>query len=204
MEDIIIFPYSGTAIEALDCLNGNQRCVGFISDDENLIGKSFFGIEVYSREILIKLTKAKVLAVNGSPTSYLKRKEIIDSLKIEKKRFCNLIHPKASVSKNATIGYNVLIMAGVVITANAIIGNHICILPNTVIHHDSVINNYTLIAANNTICGNVLIGENCYIGAASSIKNGITVGTKTIVGIGSNIVKSVGENAIIKGNPAKI
>jgi len=203
MEEILIFPFSGTAIEALDCFSEHQNCIGFISDDVNLIGKIFYGVKVYNRTAFTKFPQAKVLAVNGSPTSFLRRKEIIDSLKIDSTRFVRIVHPKAFVSLNATIGLNVLIMAGVVITANAVIGNHICILPNTVVHHDSIINDYTLIAANSTICGNVMIGENCYIGAASSIKNGLNLGKNSLLGIGSNLVRSVGENAIIKGNPAK-
>jgi sugar O-acyltransferase (sialic acid O-acetyltransferase NeuD family) len=203
MEEIIIFPYSGTAIEALDCLNDNQKCIGFVSDDDNVIGKSFFGIEVYSRTIFDKHPNARVLAVNGSPTSYLKRKEIIDSLKIEKERFCSIIHPKANVSKNATIGYNVLIMGGVVITANANIGNNICILPNSVVHHGSSIGDYTLIAANATICGDVVVEENCYIGAASSIKNGLSIGQNTLVGIGANVVNTIESGKKVVGNPAK-
>ncbi len=203
MEEIIIFPYSGTAIEALDCLQDNQKCIGFVSDDEQIIGKSFFGVEVYDRTIFNKLPNAKILAVHGSPSSYLKRKEIIDALKLDKERFCTVIHPKASVSKNASIGYNVLIMGGVVITANASIGNHICILPNSVIHHDSLIGNYTLVAANVTICGNVSVSENCYIGAASSIKNGLNIGQNTLIGIGSNVINDIGAGKIVKGNPGK-
>ncbi len=202
-EEILIFPYSGTAIEALDCLSENQKCIGFISDDVNFIGKTYFGITVYDRAALNIFSEAKVLAVNGSPTSFLKRKEVIDGLKIDNDRFISIVHPKASISFNASIGLNVLIMSGVVVTANATVGNHICILPNTVIHHDSIINDYTLIAANATICGNVVIGENCYVGAASSIRNGVSVGAKTLIGISSNIIKSVEENVIVIGNPAK-
>lgn len=201
-EEILIFPYSGTAIEALDCLSEHQICVGFISDDISFIGNFFFGVNVYDRSAFNNFPEAKVLAVNGSPTSFLKRKEIIDSLKLDNKRFTNVVHPKASVSTNASIGLNVLIMAGVVITANAKIGDHICILPNTVVHHDSFISDYTLIAANATICGNVFIGENCYIGAASSIKNGVTIGQNNLIGIGTNVIKDFNDiNKIIKGNP---
>lgn len=202
-EEILIFPYSGTAIEALDCLNEQQRCIGFVSDDINFIGKTFYGVEVYDRTAFVKFSNAKVLAVNGSPTSFLKRKEIIDGLKIDDNRFISIVHPRASISVNASIGFNVLIMAGVVITANAVIGNHICILPNTVIHHDSIINEYTLIAANATICGNVIIGENCYVGAASSIKNGVIIGKKTLIGIGTNVIGNITDSKVVKGNPAK-
>src|SRR5688572_16125947 len=123
MEDLLIFPYSGTAIEALDCLDDNWNCRGFISDDEAVIGKDYFGIKVYGREAFETFSDAKVLAVHGSPTSFLKREAILNSLGLTNKNFGKVIHPKACISPLAKLGDNVLIMAGVVITANAIIGD---------------------------------------------------------------------------------
>jgi sugar O-acyltransferase (sialic acid O-acetyltransferase NeuD family) len=200
---LLIFPYSGTGIEALDCLGEEHECIGFISDDENIIGKSFFGVKVFGREKIYAEIDAFVLAVIGSPTSFLKRKMIIDGLNLENERFASVIHPKAIISKNANIGFNTLIMGGVVVTSNAKINNHICILPNSVIHHDSIIGDYTLIGANVTVAGNVTIGENCYLGAASSIINGATVGEKTLIGIGSNVIKNIEKSSRVVGNPAK-
>ena len=123
MEEILIFPFSGTAIEALDCFNEKQKCVGFISDNLEFQNTSYLGINIFSRKIFEELNKAKVLAVNGSPTSFLNRKEIIASLELNNERFCNIIHPGSTVGKNVKLGFNVLIMSGVVITANAEIGN---------------------------------------------------------------------------------
>lgn len=205
MEEIIIFPYSGTGIEALDCLNEKQVCIGFVSDDENMIGKKYRNIAIYSREILghKNFVNKKVIAVHGSPNSFQDRKRIIESLQLSEDRFTNIIHPSVQIGKEVQIGKNVLIMAGCVITSNAVIGNHICILPNSVIHHDSRIGDYTLIAANSTICGNVVIGESCYIGAASSIKNGVEIKNNVLVGIGSNVIGNIPANAVFAGNPAK-
>ncbi|NIF04289.1 acetyltransferase [Chryseobacterium sp. Tr-659] len=202
-EEILIFPYSGTGIEALDCLSAEQCCIGFISDDPAVIGTEQYGITIYSREAFQKFPEAKVLAVNGSPASFKKRKQIIDGLELELNRFTTLIHPKAVIGKNVKVGKNVLIMAGVVATANAEIGNHICILPNTVVHHDSKIGEYTLVAANNTICGDVIIGKNCYLGASSNFRNGVQVGDGCLIGIGSNVVGNIGNNVTAIGNPAK-
>jgi acetyltransferase EpsM len=203
MEKIIIFPFSGSAIEALDCLSDDQVCTGFVSDDPQYIGKHYFGCQVFDRSIFSLEKEASVLAVNGSPTSFLKRKDIINSLELPETRFTKVIHPNAVIGKNVKVGFNVLIMAGVVITSNAIINNHVVILPNTVINHDSIIKDYTLISSNVTICGNVVIGENCYIGAASSIKNNVSIGERTLIGIGSNVIRNTEGDLIVKGNPAK-
>lgn len=203
MQELLIFPYSGTAIEALDCLGNEWKCVGFISDDPKVIGEIKNGVEVFGRGIIGEHINAKILAVHGSPSSFLQREDILRSLNIENEKFATIIHAAAAISKNAIIGKNVLIMAGVVITANAIIGDHVVILPNSVIHHDSSINRFTLIGANCTIAGNVQIGSNCYIGAASSIKNGISIGEKVLVGMGSNVLSHINSESIVVGNPAR-
>jgi sugar O-acyltransferase (sialic acid O-acetyltransferase NeuD family) len=145
-----------------------------------------------------------VLAVPGSPTSYMIRKKIIDDLGIADERFATVIHPKASVSPFAKIGKNTLLMAGVVLTSNCIIGNHVCILPNSVVHHDSIVGDYTLIGSNVTIAGNTSIGNNCYVGSGTSIINGISVGENTLIGMGTNVIKSIAKHSKIVGNPARI
>ncbi|MDQ3846438.1 MAG: acetyltransferase [Bacteroidota bacterium] len=203
MQELLIFPYSGTAIETLDCLSDHWDCIGFISDDENMIGKEQFNIKVYGRRALEDFPNAKILAVHGSPSSFHNRGVILVSLKIPYERYAMVIHKNASVSTRATIGRNVLIMAGVVITANAIIRDHVIILPNSVIHHDSIVGERTLIAANATIAGNVQIGSNCYIGAASSIKNGLSLGNNVLVGMGANVISSFPDDCTVIGNPAK-
>lgn len=203
-KQLIIFPYNGNALEAIDAIGDNYEFIGFVDDTKEKQGLQKNGFNVYSREFLEKHKEAKVLAVPGSPTSFLKRKVIISSLNVTKDRFATVIHPHATVSPLANIGHNVLIMAGAVITSNAIIGNHVCILPNTCIHHDDEIGDYTLIGSNVTIAGFVKIKENCYIGSASSIINNIEIGTGSLIGIGSNVIKSISENSKAVGNPAKI
>lgn len=203
MKKLIIFPYNGNALEAIDCIGQGYELIGFIDDTIEKQGKQRNGYEVFSRDILDKYREARVLAVPGSPITYLRRKEAIESLDIPPDRFATLIHPRATISSLAEIGYNVLIMAGVVITSNAIINSHICILPNSVIHHDVKIKDYSLIGANVTIAGSTLIGENCYIGSGSSLINGIEIGKNSLIGLGSNVIKSMPSNSKAVGNPAR-
>ena len=203
MEKLLIFPYNGNGIEALDCIANQFEFIGFVDDTNDKMGENKFGQMVFNREVLQKIKALRIIAVPGSPTSYLSRKKIIADLKIPQENFATVIHPKASVSPLATIGHNVLIMAGAVITANAVIGNHVIILPNTVIHHDCVIKDYTLIGANVSVAGNTVIEENCYIGSGTSIINNIVVGKESLVGIGSNVIKSIPLHSKVAGNPAK-
>ena len=123
---LLIFPYNGNGIEALDCLGGSYRFVGFVDDTPEKQGPSPHGHPVLSRAALIEFPDAHVLAVPGGPRSYQARRGVIGGLAIGEERFARVVHPSAKVSPLAVIGYNVLIMAGVVITSNAVIGNHVC------------------------------------------------------------------------------
>ena len=201
---LIIFPFNGNGIEALDCLTDHFECIGFVDDTVEKQGRrNNFGIDVFNRNAFDKYKEALVLAVPGSPDSYLGRKQLIEDLKLPVKRFATIIHPTAAVSAYCSIGYNVLIMECTVIKASVKVGSHICILPNTVIHHDSIVKDYSLIGANVTIAGMTTIGDQCYIGSGTSVKNNITIGNKSLVGLGSNVIRNVPDNSKVAGNPAK-
>ncbi|MFD3002757.1 acetyltransferase [Pontibacter toksunensis] len=198
---LIIFPFNGNGLEALDCISfDSYDLVGFV--DDNPLKKSE-DYEIYTREILHTFKEFYVLAVPGSPTSFRKRKEIISSLGIASSRFITATHPNASIGRNVKIGTNCLIMAGVVLTSNARIGNHVCILPNSVIHHESVVGDYTLIGSNVAVAGGTIIGSNCYIGSGTNIINGISIGDASLIGLGSNILTNVPDDAKMVGNPAR-
>ena len=71
-----------------------------------------------------------------------------------------------------------------------------------------------LITHDNSVCkvlpnrtdafGRIVIGNNSFIGAGSIILPGVTIGDNCIVAAGSIVTKSLGNNVVIGGNPAKI
>ena len=203
-QPLLIFPCNGNAIEALDCLGPTYRFVGFVDDTHEKQRDGAAGYPVFPRAALQDRSSCQVLAVPGSPTSYTVRKQVIEGLGIDIGRFARVIHPSAQVSSSATIGYNVLAMAGVVVTSNAIIGNHVCLLPNAVVHHDSKIGDWSLIGTNVAIAGGVDIGDNCFIGSGSSIRNGVRIGDRALIGLGSTVICDIPANAVAAGNPARI
>lgn len=50
----------------------------------------------------------------------------------------------------------------------------------------------------------VHIGRNCFIGGRSLILPGVVIGDNCIVGAGSVVTKSVPNNCIVAGNPARV
>lgn len=199
---LLIFPFNGNGLEALDCLGEAYRFVGFVDDDPEKRNASR-DFPVFDRCAFEKFPDAYVLAAPGSPSSFRTRREAISGLGLPDERFARVIHPMARVSPLAKIGGNALIMAGVVLTSNCAIGDHVSILPNTVIHHDAKIGDYCLIGSNVTIAGGVTLADNCYVGSGCSIISGATVGAGAMLGLGSNLISDVAPNAVVAGNPAR-
>ncbi len=200
---LLIFPCNGNGAEAIDCLSPRFRLLAFIDDSPAKQSVASFGYAVRSRDALREFPAARLLAVPGGPHSFRERADAIARLEQPPNRFATVVHPRTTMSAHASVGRNVLIMAGVIVTSNARIGDHVCILPNTVVHHDAVIGDFALIGANVTIAGNAAIGENAYIGGGTSIMNGIRIGPRALVGLGSTVIRDVAADAVVAGNPAR-
>jgi sugar O-acyltransferase (sialic acid O-acetyltransferase NeuD family) len=201
---LLIFPCNGNGLEALDCLGTEYRAIGFIDDSPDKLGSECFGLTVFTREALERFPDAAVLAVPGSPSSFRERKRVVESLGVPVWRLARVVHPSARISPLASVGVNVLVMAGVVITSNAVIGDHVCLLPNTVVHHDAVVGEWSLVGSNVTIAGQATVGCNCYVGSGTSVMNGVTINDGALVGLGTNVIRDVPATATVVGNPARI
>jgi sugar O-acyltransferase (sialic acid O-acetyltransferase NeuD family) len=200
---LLIFPFNGNGLEALDCLGDEFELLGFIDDTAEKQGLQPGGVQVYSRAALTQWPLAQVLAVPGSALSYLHRQALIDGLALPAARFARVVHPSARISPLARLGHNLLVMAGVVVTSNAVIGDHVCVLPNTVIHHDVQIGSHSLLGSNITVAGHTQVGRNCYIGSGSHLMNGLHIGDGALVGLGSTVIRDVEAGTRVAGNPAR-
>jgi UDP-3-O-[3-hydroxymyristoyl] glucosamine N-acyltransferase len=71
------------------------------------------------------------------------------------------------------------------------------------IAHGVDIGENSLIIANAMIGGSTKIGKNVWVAPSSSLINKIEVEDNAVIGLGAVVVKSVKENTIVVGNPAK-
>lgn len=108
------------------------------------------------------------------------------------------------------IGENVGMSSTAIVCQNSIqIGNYVNIGGNVVIYdtdfHSLNHNDRTDRAKDiaNTNTRPVIIGNNAFIGAHTTILKGVTIGNNAIVGACSVVSKSVPDNEIWAGNPAK-
>ena len=95
-----------------------------------------------------------------------------------------------NATKSITIGNNVLIGSGCIITDT----------DSHPINWQDRINNLN----EKTISSPIVIEDNVFIGARSIILKGVTIGRNSVIGAGSVVTKSIPENCIAGGNPAKV
>ena len=118
-------------------------------------------------------------------------------------RWINCVHPTADVSKYATIGNGNYVGPGSCLMPGAIIGNNNIIDPLVVVSHDVSIGDHNHLAAHTCLLGRVIIKDCNLLGANSTILPNLTVGSNNILGAGAVNTKSISNNKIMIGIPAR-
>lgn len=80
------------------------------------------------------------------------------------------------------------------------IGNNVTISDARILLHDGSTN----IPLGYSKVGKVVIGNNVFIGADAIIFPGVHIGDNVVVGAGTVVTKSIPENSVVVGNPARI
>lgn len=204
IKDTVIYGAGGLGKEVLSLIRRDfvdrLRVVGFIDDAPNMPSE-VAGIKLLSKEVLAKHNLAVVL---GFANPKLKS-NVLKELSAK----TNLSFPKI-VSKKAVVGSNVLIGIGTIITdfcwlsTDVVINDAVFINIGSAIGHDVTIGDCCSIMPQCAISGCVKIGKETLIGAKSFILQGATIGDNATIIAGSVICRSVGNNGVALGNPARV
>lgn len=115
----------------------------------------------------------------------------------------NVIHPKAVVSDNTSLGNGIFVGAGAMVNAGARIGSGTIVNTGAIVEHDCCVGEWVHLAPGSILCGGVTIGEGTLIGAGAVVKQGVTVCDWSVVGCGAVVVKNITESGVYMGNPAR-
>ncbi|WP_246943880.1 acetyltransferase [Bacillus pinisoli] len=132
------------------------------------------------------------------------RKEIIETLDLSSDDFISLLHPTASISSSAKIGYGTVVMPNAVINADAVIGCHSIINSAAIVEHDCYLGDFVHLCPNSTLAGAVKVESGCMIGSGATIIPNKTIGEWTVVGAGATVIDHLPRNSKAVGTPARI
>lgn len=105
------------------------------------------------------------------------------------------------IGDNNIIGCHTAIMVGD--KGKTTIGDDNLVMNYVNVGHNCQIGNSNELGAGSILAGNIIIGDGNKIKTHCTLRNRIEIGDNNTVGQGSNVVKSVGNDQLIKGNPAK-
>ncbi len=199
---LVVVGGGGHARVILDILigAGDYEIVGFtgIAADERtlqMFDRPWLGTDEVLTELYEGGVRHAFVAIGGNRV----RRRVSGQLGFT---LVNAISRHAVISRYATLGTGIAVMAGAVINAGTGIADGAIINTNSSVDHDCVVGAYAHVAPGTAIAGGVTIGEEVLIGVGARIIPGITIGDRTTVGAGAVVTGNLPADVVATGVPA--
>lgn len=118
-------------------------------------------------------------------------------------RLTTVVHPRAVVSRSASIGDGTVVCAGAVVNPFAIVGRGAIINTCASVDHDCVLGDAVHISPGAHLGGHVRVGDRSWVGIGSSVRHQLTIGPDVIIGAGAAVIRDVSSGLTVAGVPAE-
>jgi sugar O-acyltransferase (sialic acid O-acetyltransferase NeuD family) len=182
-------------------------CIVGIVDSLHEIGTIVHGYRVIGRQNQIaEITdkydvRSGIIAIGDNYSREKVYKEIVQQ--VPNFLFIKAIHPTAVIGKNVEIGQGTLIMAGVIVNINSKIGDFGFLATGAIIDHECTLEGFTSVSAGSIFGGLVTLKKYSAVTLGATVVDRITIGQNTVVGAGAVVTKSLPDNVVAYGVPAK-
>jgi sugar O-acyltransferase (sialic acid O-acetyltransferase NeuD family) len=198
---VVIYGAGGHGIVVLDALErAGRRVVVFLDDDPERWGE-LGGRPVRGPDALSSLEPdAEVVVAVGDGAV---RERLTARVLEAGRELAVVIHPSATIGRDATVGAGAMILAQAAVNPRARIGR--CAIVNTgaVVDHDTLVGGFAHIAPGARLAGGVRVGLRALVGIGASVLPNVEIGDDAVVGAGAAVTKNVGPGATVVGVPAR-
>lgn len=192
----------------LDLLRVLNRRVLFLTDhNPEMHGRSVGGVPVRGDDRCILDHEPRDVALVNGVGSVLRpqaRQMVYERFRDAGYCFAQLIHPSAILAESVSLGEGAQVMAGAVLQTGVVVGDNALVNTRASVDHDCVIGRHVHVAPGVTLSGRVSIGDTSHIGTGASIIQGVTVGKDAVVAAGAVVVRSVSDDVMVRGVPARV
>jgi len=114
------------------------------------------------------------------------------------------IHPSASVASDAVIGAGTVVRAQSAIGPQTRIGENCIIGYGVMVSHSCMIEDGVHLSSGVNLAGGTRIGRASWIGMGATVIDPCHVGCNSMVGAGALVTRSIADNVVAYGVPAKV
>lgn len=200
------YPSITSLIKYMNTKKVEWEIVGFLDDQKFGKEEEYRGYPIVGDENSIKKYVDKgYYFFNNVASSPANIETVAKKLSKHHANICTLIFPELpDLDINSiTVGEGTFIPPGVLVGAEVVFGKNVVVRQQTIISHDSEIGDYCFVGPNACVLGRVKVGAKTLIGAKALIREHLTIGKNCIIGMGAVVTKSIPDNTVVVGNPAK-
>ncbi len=208
MRDIAIYGCGGFGREVLQILHAlnaqvpQWNCLGFVVDSGISHPENVHELRVVDDISAIERgTRADIAIAIGAPTV---RRRIAERMGALGHVFPTLVHPRAWIGEQVSLGEGVLVCANACLTTDITVSAHVHLNLSATVGHDSELGAYSTISPGANISGNVTLGEGVDIGTGVTVIQGVSIGEGAVIGAGAAVVRPIPPYCTAVGVPAKI
>jgi sugar O-acyltransferase (sialic acid O-acetyltransferase NeuD family) len=209
MKNIVLIGGGNHAHYTIDIIEkeGKYNIVGII-DSLQEVNSERFGYKILGRQenildiISIYDIHGGIISVGDNWTRYNIWKQIIGI--VPDFNFVNAIHPSVIIGNNIILGKGIIAMAGCIFNPKSKIGDFTFFATGSQVEHDCEICEFSSISAGSVTGGYVKLGRFSAITLGVTVIDRLEIGENTVIGSGSLVTKSLPDNVLAYGTPAKI
>jgi sugar O-acyltransferase (sialic acid O-acetyltransferase NeuD family) len=199
----IVLGAGGHARVLLETLRASgANVLGCLDPDRSLWKTKIEGVKILGGEELLDSYRPNSISlVNG--VGGPGRRKVFARWTARGYRFPALTASSAIVASSAVLEDGVQVLTRAVVHPGASVGRNAVINTSAVIEHDCVIGDDAFIAPGVVLCGQVRIGRGAMIGAGAVVVPGVAIGDEAVVGAGSVVTRDIRGGITCWGIPAR-
>lgn len=202
----IVFAAGGHAKVVLEAIvaSGVATPIAFVDDDPRRQGTTVLGLPVKNERWLADAARAERLtAALGVGDNFI-RKGMAARCAALGVSLLTVVHPSALISPSARIGAGVVLSPRAVVHTDAWVGEGTIVNTGGIVEHDVIVGEYAHVSPNAVLAGGSRLGALSHLGAGSVVIDDVVVGSGCIVGAGSVVTRSLPDDVVAYGSPARV
>ncbi|MFQ5415143.1 MAG: acetyltransferase [Phycisphaerae bacterium] len=184
---------------------GRYEPFGFLDSNPDVLGRRVDGIPVIGTiDDIARLrreyhTDHAIVAIGDNGV----RRHFADRLDAGGVELVNAIHPSANIAPSATLGRNVVIAAGALVSAHCQIGDSVILNTGCIVDHESMIGTATHVCPGARLAGRVTVESGAFVGIGATVIQSVRIGCEATIGAGAVVIADVAAMTTVVGVPAR-